>query len=252
MTDEAPATVAEKPARSFPGVWMGIAWVIAFFGIQIICSIVAIGIAAALHTPPLTDPAQLTAMAGDIKFVASPTIWGLVASSVLTLMLLWLYLRRHNHAADIHLNRWSQISLKQTLIWSVGLVLLGFIFNLAYEAYVIPGVEMQKALQLLFAEFPKTPVNAVILFLTIAIMAPVIEEIVFRGLLQKSLSLHLPAAVAIAISALAFAALHLDYYAFPAVFIMGAIFGFIYLKTGSLRVNIVLHVLNNAAAYLLS
>jgi membrane protease YdiL (CAAX protease family) len=44
----------------------------------------------------------------------------------------------------------------------------------------------------------------------------------------------------------------MDYHAFPALMAMGAVFGILYHKTGSLRVNIVAHMINNGAALLLT
>ena len=82
-------------------------------------------------------------------------------------------------------------------------------------------------------------------------VAPLLEEILFRGLLQNSLSKQLPAWAAIALSAVIFGAMHMDYYAMPPLVLMGAIFGVIYHLTGSLRITILLHMINNAAALLL-
>ncbi len=79
-------------------------------------------------------------------------------------------------------------------------------------------------------------------------MAPLTEELLFRGLLQKSLANRMPQYAAILIAAAIFGAIHLDFYAFPALFVMGAVFGYLYYRTGSLRVNILLHMLNNGAA----
>ena len=112
----------------------------------------------------------------------------------------------------------------------------------------MPNIEVQAELRRLFAAIPDTALNAVLLFVTIAVVAPLLEEILFRGLLQNGLSKRLPVWAAIALSALVFGAMHMDLYAMPPLVLMGAIFGVIYHLTGSLRVTIVLHMINNAAA----
>jgi membrane protease YdiL (CAAX protease family) len=161
---------------------------------------------------------------------------------------LWLYLRRDERAAAIQLDRWSNLSPAVTIALSVMLVGAGLLFNYAYSAFVFPDVEMQDQVRRMFAAIPKTPGNWVLLFATVAIIAPLLEELLFRGLLQNSLSHRMPIWAAIAISSAIFAAIHMQLYAFPALMALGAVFGYIYHKTGSLRVTIALHMINNAAA----
>ena len=49
-----------------------------------------------------------------------------------------------------------------------------------------------------------------------------------------------------------FGAVHMDYYAMPVLAMMGVVFGVLYHLTGSLRVTILAHVINNAAALTLT
>jgi membrane protease YdiL (CAAX protease family) len=72
------------------------------------------------------------------------------------------------------------------------------------------------------------------------------------GLLQNALARHLPVWAAILGAAAIFGAVHMDLHAFPALMAMGAVFGLLYHKTGSLRVTIIAHMANNGAALLLS
>jgi membrane protease YdiL (CAAX protease family) len=92
----------------------------------------------------------------------------------------------------------------------------------------------------------------VLLFLAVAVVAPLVEELLFRGILQNSLAKHMPIWVAIALASAIFAAMHMQLTAFPALMVIGASFGLLYHLTGSLRVNILVHMLNNAAALLLT
>ena len=79
----------------------------------------------------------------------------------------------------------------------------------------------------------------------VVIIGPICEEIVFRKLAMNRLMKSFSPTTAIIISALLFGILHGNFtQGINAVFI-GIIIGYVYLKTGSLTVCIVSHVLNN-------
>jgi hypothetical protein len=86
-----------------------------------------------------------------------------------------------------------------------------------------------------------------------AVLAPVCEEIAFRGYLQTTLALRRGPAVAIGAGAFLFALLHLDPIRFPALLLLGAVFGWIAWRTGSVWPSVAAHATNNgiAAALLL-
>lgn len=244
--------IPSQAVKIFPGIWTSFGWIILFFIIQIASTMAAIMVATYLRTSPVKDIGALDSARILSDSGGLPIIWGLVASSVLTLLLLWLYLRKHNRIAAIHCERWSQIPLKNTVIMAIILIGGAIGLNYLYATYIIPDIKLQDQLRQLFESIPKTPVNITALFVTVAILAPLTEELLFRGLLQKSLSHRLPQYGAIILSALIFAAIHFDLYAFPVLFVMGAVFGYIYYRTGSLRVTILLHMINNAAALLIN
>lgn len=87
-------------------------------------------------------------------------------------------------------------------------------------------------------------------FLCVSIMAPFFEEwlcrgMILRGLLYKS---KVKPVWAIVISAAFFALIHLNpWQAIPA-FILGCLFGYVYYKTGSLKLTMLMHFANNTMA----
>ncbi len=91
-------------------------------------------------------------------------------------------------------------------------------------------------------------------YLAIGVLAPIAEEVVFRGGVLRVL-LQLTGArrhwVAIAISALIFAAIHLNLAQGVHAFIIGLILGWMYYRTGSIVPGIVVHWVNNSVAYLM-
>ena len=91
--------------------------------------------------------------------------------------------------------------------------------------------------------------TALAIALTIVAMVgigPVVEEIVFRGLLFGALAPRTGVLLGAAISALIFAAVHGDAVLFPTLAALGLINALSYAATGNLWVPITLHALNNA------
>jgi membrane protease YdiL (CAAX protease family) len=240
------APVQEKP---FPSIWLGIGSVAIFLISQIVAGIAAMVIAMLLNGGLNADPVTIAA---DLSLFAVPMIWSLVISELLLLGVLWFYLARKGRASAIQLTKWSDLSVPKTIALAIALIGAGLAFNWVYSEYIVPDIEVQEELRKLFAAIPDTLPNQILLFAAVAVIAPLIEELLFRGLLQKSLSHRLPVWAAIGISALIFGAMHMDFYAMPPLVMMGVIFGVIYHVTGSLRVTILLHMVNNAAALLLS
>lgn len=242
---ERPAAPTEAEVeKRFPGILPSIGWIAAFLILQLLAGFAALGAAVAMDGGKRA-PMEIMA---DVTAYAVPMIWSLVIAELFMLFLMWLYLRKGERMAAVRLDRWSQLSLPQTLGMAVLLIGAGLAFNWAYGAYIVPDVEVQADLRRLFAAVPDTLPNSILLFVTIAVVAPLVEELLFRGLLQNSLSKQLPAWAAIALSAMVFGVMHGDLYAMPPLVLMGAIFGVLYHLTGSLRVTIALHMINNAAA----
>lgn len=86
-------------------------------------------------------------------------------------------------------------------------------------------------------------------FLLICIVAPLIEEILFRGIILRGLLNHYPAPIAIALCAMVFATYHLNLYQFPVALAMGSFAGWLYYKTRSLWPAILAHSFYNSTAY---
>lgn len=96
-----------------------------------------------------------------------------------------------------------------------------------------------------------SPLQLLVGFLVIAVIAGVGEELIFRGLMQRKFYLlfknpHL----AIWASAIIFSAIHFQFYGFLPRLFLGALFGYFYYWTGNLWVSIIGHIFNNGFAVL--
>ncbi|MFQ5825109.1 MAG: lysostaphin resistance A-like protein [bacterium] len=89
------------------------------------------------------------------------------------------------------------------------------------------------------------------LFVTAVILAGIIEEMLFRGLLQKALERKVEVPYAIFFSALFFALVHLAPWLIQ-VLILGMILGYLAWRSNSIFPSIILHCMNNAYALILT
>ncbi len=88
--------------------------------------------------------------------------------------------------------------------------------------------------------------------LSVSVFAPLFEEWLCRGMILRGLLTKMKPATAIVISAAFFAILHMNpWQAIPA-FCLGLLFGFVYYKTGSLKLTMLMHCVNNTMAVVLS
>jgi hypothetical protein len=84
-----------------------------------------------------------------------------------------------------------------------------------------------------------------------ALLAPLCEEAAFRGHLLTVLLARLRPGGAIALTATLFALLHLDPVRFPAVLLLGLVFGWLAWRAGSLWPAVAAHGVNNTIGALL-
>lgn len=82
----------------------------------------------------------------------------------------------------------------------------------------------------------------VLLVVLIVLGAPVVEEIVYRGLLQRPLLGRLRAPAALVITAAVFALIHFRPVEYPGLFAAGLVFGLCAWRTGRLGMAIAAHV----------
>lgn len=90
-------------------------------------------------------------------------------------------------------------------------------------------------------------------YFVIALLAPVVEEVVFRGAILRALLSSMKSKWgAICFTAALFALVHANPAQMPHAFLMGWLMGWLYMKTGSILPAIVFHWANNTVAYLIA
>lgn len=82
-------------------------------------------------------------------------------------------------------------------------------------------------------------------FMKVVIIAPVVEELIFRGVIMHGLMRNYSKATAIFCSGLLFALFHLNPWQFPATFMLGALLGWLLIETRNILLAIAGHAINN-------
>ncbi|KAL8161516.1 hypothetical protein V2J09_013005 [Rumex salicifolius] len=95
-----------------------------------------------------------------------------------------------------------------------------------------------------------SPVSTACLIGVTGVLAPFLEETVFRGFFMVSLTQWVPTPVAIAISAAVFALAHLAPGEFPQLFVLGSALGISYAQTRNLMTPITIHAFWNSGVIL--
>lgn len=90
-------------------------------------------------------------------------------------------------------------------------------------------------------------------FIMVVVLAPILEELIFRGLILRGmLNANISPWVAIILSSLLFGIAHLNPWQFLGAGMIGLALGFIYWRTQSLWLVIFLHALNNFIAFVIT
>jgi membrane protease YdiL (CAAX protease family) len=110
--------------------------------------------------------------------------------------------------------------------------------------------EMPENLKLMMEKLLEGPVW--VSFLSTAIFAPFFEEWLCRGVILRGMLKKVSPTWAILISALFFALIHMNIWQGVPAFLMGIVFGYVYYKTGSLKLTMLMHFANNTMALILS
>lgn len=90
--------------------------------------------------------------------------------------------------------------------------------------------------------------TAMFVVLIITFLAPIIEEIFFRGFVFQTILGRWPRWIAFTVSAAIFAVFHLELQIFIPLFILGLILNFLFFKSKSLYPGIAFHIINNVIA----
>lgn len=176
---------------------------------------------------------------------------GLPIALGLAALFLWGYLLRpprgmlpHEHHAALRLRPLGHEGTTAVLVSIPVLLLLSWSAGDVYTRFVrVPPESLDP-----FGPILGTLEGRLVISVFAIGVAPIIEEFVFRGLIQRSAEQKYGAATGIGVAAFLFAAIHLLPWVLPLHFFLGVIFGFAVYATRSIWAGVALHAANNTAA----
>ena len=181
-------------------------------------------------------------------------IWGLVMGenprNSITCTIITLTVVSIITAAMFLLTKWSVVSPNwiRTRPWGVifwsAVAAVGLLVPSLWVEEMMP--EMPNTAEDLFVGLVSTAWG----YLVIGLMAPLVEELVMRGAVLRSLlKWHKNHWVGIVISAVLFSLIHMNPAQMPHAFVVGLLLGWMYYRTGSIIPGVVYHWVNNSVAF---
>lgn len=130
-------------------------------------------------------------------------------------------------------------------LFSCSIGILGAIFGIVGTNFLSEQINLPNLMEEQFLDMSKSLIGIV----SIAIAAPIVEELIFReGIEGHLLRIGSKPWMAICFSALAFGAIHMNPAQVPFAFIIGIILGILYWRTGNVILCCLLHFINNSVA----
>ena len=161
-------------------------------------------------------------------------------------VLIFLNRKQLSIIESLRLNAISKQVIIATILLSIGAMIIADEINILVDM-VIPAPDSFLQLEALLT--PENPISMFLLIITIVLLAPIGEELLFRGFLQKYLEIAWgDITKAILLSSLFFAAIHFNPYWLIQIYLLGVLLGYIAWQTQSVVSSIIFHVIINASS----
>ncbi len=176
----------------------------------------------------------------------NPALKGILDYAIPLLITVVIYLKKKGlKNQDDYFLRIKNLPISHYVFLVVLTILLGFVLHPLLD--LLPPMP-----QWLIDALEKYIQNQNILIVLAVLLAPILEELIFRGIiLDGFLKLYTPRK-AIIWSSLLFAIFHLNPWQLPVALILGAFIGWVYYKTKSIWPCILIHFTNNLMAVVVS
>lgn len=139
------------------------------------------------------------------------------------------------------------------ILWAIAGFLAYFILTLVVgivARLLIPGADYDQDQDIGFNQLV-TNWQFILTFVSLVVVAPIAEELIFRGYLLGKLLRHVPVWLAIVLSAALFAVAHGQFNVALDTFALGIVLAFVRVKSGSVWPSVLIHAIKNAVAFYL-
>ena len=165
-------------------------------------------------------------------------------------LILFLIKMREPLLIRLRLNPVNKHTLLFSFLFSLGIIILSDevdrIIQIFFPApdYIINMDNLLK---------PESPLALFLLFIAVSLLAPIGEELLFRGFFQQFLeSYWKDITKAVLFTSLFFAIIHMNPFWFIQIYVLGVLLGYLAWKTNSIFPSLILHSLNNTIAIIIS
>ena len=204
-------------------------------GAYVVVEAVFVGVSLLIGFAFLGQPVSVVALTVAL---AVPTVLAAGVAMLIT------RLRGNGPRADLGLV-WSWHDVRVGIVYGIGGLLVTIPASLLYV--VLVGAEQaSSAVGDVFEGLRAGPVAAVAVVLVVVVVAPLCEEIVYRGLLWGALERYaVPRWVPFVVTTLLFAVAHFEFTRTPLLFVVALPIALARLRTGRLGASVVAHQVNN-------
>lgn len=151
---------------------------------------------------------------------------------------------------------WSGLTLGKvgpSLGWGLGyFTLIPFaVISARILTYAFSGNTIPQAGELTYIRNIHGPIPVMLAFLTIVVLGPIFEEVLFRGFLLNWMAGRMGWGWSILTTSLLFGLAHFNLAALPALVAVGLVLGFAMRRSGSLLSSVLIHALINGSTFVL-
>lgn len=230
--------------KIFKGVLFIILYLVIYYFFQILFMIFGVAFVKVLETVS-------TQGLNSTKAMGNALITSIIISGTISFFIYWgiSYLRKQKF---FEICNFKKVKFHYLII----ALILGFTLNSINEYLLLQLLKFdifKDALtKFMFMSEMITSTNTIIAILGVGIVGPIIEEVIFRGLIFKELEKMMPISLVIVVQGILFGIYHLNLVQFIYTTLIGILLGVAYILTKSLWVPIFIHIVNNISALFIS
>jgi membrane protease YdiL (CAAX protease family) len=178
------------------------------------------------------------------------TLWlfTIGANCFVFVLLIWVINRRFNFAYFYRAHRLKFNSILPLAVLGIALKFVSVSSTALFMRFNSVGAKIPLASENKILE-PVLTLN-IYYFISIVILVPIIEEMIFRGVLLRSFEKRLGIISAMVITSILFASIHFSLLRFPGLLIEGIIWAWLVYRGNSIFISIFLHAFDNTKSFL--
>lgn len=222
--------------RKFPTILDMVVMLLLFFVAQMLSGVLVQSVGITAPTTSAIDAVDIETYMNEQEALGRYTAIVYPISFLLSIGVLWLYVRLRGGKRAIHINH-SASGFNPSVVLVGVLWLLSAQIILEPLMSVLPQSENSGLGRGFWACF------------TAIVSASVLEELLCRGLIFEVLHKRLGVKASILFSSLFFGLIHFEVATAIVAVVAGIIFGLLYIRTSSLYTTIIIHAINNALAF---